>query len=380
MTSSKIARTLALILVVFAIIIAPITPLAQTLEEEKIVVVKTYDLSDPTILSNLTTYTYDKVSNVLQAYDNTTTKIAVDGYLYLSDLNTSDNYVPAIAFDLQAPSLDLNNNEKILYGLLLSNILGSVAIGTVTVNETTGQVLNATFIKVEPYSDNIIVVRTASDVVIYTGIGKFSVPSGKVMIYTESEASIQGISEIELRSLATPPADYQLVRSGSGEATVTISATGTVRVYFDETHSTGDADLFIFDSNNPYFAEASEQWSWSTLLMRCNQFAFADGRPQFVTIEAHGQLKFVVKNYPGSYLGTQPQSWNIAIAVLSSSETPSPTFTIQNEQPSQTQTPSGVDWSRLASYFTGNQTAMTATIVIIIIIVMLLAVILLLRK
>jgi len=325
----------------FAVLVAlslalALVPVTTAQETTKVVVLQQAKFT------NLTSYMYDTGTKALSAVDST--KVSIFDY-QLEDKDATDSYVPAVVLTLGAPSRDLNTNETIVYAWVLSGATGTSAIiAVVDINTTT--VTSIQFYKVSPVSGDVAVFRTSYDIVIEVSNYKLSIPlSGftdpKVMVMTDSSVVVTGLSYLELRALANPPAGYTLVRSGSGESEFTISASGRLSVWFDEEHDTGDVDLFAFDQSHPRYSAVSVSRSWADLVSAVFQdqsratYVFADAGPGTGTITATGTVKFIVKRYSGDATGV---SWRVACRLDTA---PQPT---QTTTPTQTapQTATGV--------------------------------------
>ena len=265
-----------------------------------------------TTFTNMTDYMLDTSANKLDALN--TTYVQVLDY-ELKDLNTSDSYMPVVVMSMDAPTTDLNTNESIEYAYILSSTYGDgLLVGVADVNSTDNSISNLEFYKISPASGDIMIVRTDYDLNIVGDGYKLSIPlanytNPKVLLYTDSQVSVGGISEIELRALRSPPSGYTLLRSGTGETSFTISASGNLHVWFDESHSGGDVDLFIFDSSNSYYSSASTTQSWSWLAVHCSRYLFSDAYPQTTSLTAHNTVKFVVKRFSGN---ANDVTWRIA--------------------------------------------------------------------
>ena len=258
-------------------------------------------------------------------------------------------------------------------------------VGVADVNSTDNSISNLEFYKISPASGDIMIVRTDYDLNIVGDGYKLSIPlanytNPKVLLYTDSQVSVGGISEIELRALRSPPSGYTLLRSGTGETSFTISASGNLHVWFDESHSGGDVDLFIFDSSNSYYSSASTTQSWSWLAVHCSRYLFSDAYPQTTSLTAHNTVKFVVKRFSGN---ANDVTWRIAATLSSSSpstttttQTPSSTSTTTANNPSN---PSNarfsLDWGSIQQALSGgsNTAAYVVIAFIAIVVIILLA-------
>ncbi len=123
--------------------------------------------------------------------------------------------------------------------------------------------------------------------------------------------------DIRMRALSNAPPGYQVIRRGSGDATFTYNLpSGATRVciWFDESHSPGDVDLFVFRSSNAWFNSASHTWSWSTLYWRSDAHIFADFSPQTRCLDNPGsRIKLVVRHFTGT------AQWVVAVRVIGGS-------------------------------------------------------------
>ena len=316
----------ALLVILVASLAIPLIPIAaEGTETEKAVILGTYKLTQ------LSSYMLDTSTNKLLDLNASVVKLAD---YEMQDINTSDSYVPSIVINLSSPTVDLNTNEKIAYMWAFASAAGSIAIGVGNIVNNT--IENATFVKITASGD-VAVYRTNYDVVVVAGNVKFSLPNSDVaIIYTDGTLAVQAINYIELRALSDTPQGYTLIRSGNSETTFTISVTGSVSVWFDEAHGSGDMDLAIFDQSNPSYNDASNSQSWEWLMSHATAFLWSDTHPRATTVEATGALKFVVKRYNGA-----DQDWRVAVRVLSGdtptqtptpSETPAPTPNCETSQ------------------------------------------------
>ena len=294
-----------------AILVATLAIPQAVMAEEKATILGTYKLTE------LSSYLYDSSTGKLEALNASLAKI--QDY-EMSDLDTSDTKYPAVMFNLSAQSLDVNTNETITYAYVFTKLYGSVAIGTAEISNNT--LSNATFIKITGTGEDLAVYRTGLGIEVAYGDMKYVLPQGSVIVYTDENMAVNSVYEIELRALMDVPSGYVLVRNGNSEAEFTVQATGTVSIWFDEEHSGGDVDLFVFDSSNPNYASASPSQSWTWLLTHSDAYIFSDLGPDTEVVSASGTLKFIVKTYTGS-----PPSWRIALQASTPSTTPTPSPT-----------------------------------------------------
>ncbi len=326
--NKRILYTLPLVLALLALAAPLLTGvhIARADDETtKITVLNTYNFTA------LSSYMYNATAGKLEAVNSSYVQVLSDE---IKDLSAGDNIQPAVVLDLSAPTQDLNTNESITYAYLLSGTYGDLVVGVADVNTTDNSVSNLQLVKVSPVSGDVAIVRTSSDITIYANGVKLSIPlanytNPRVLVMTPDDASYLAAStvqEVELRAVRNPPTGFALIRSGSGPAEFTISASGPMRVWFDEAHDSGDADLFIFDSSNPSFSSASTSQSWTWLWTHATAHIYSDFAPETRTITAHGQVKFVVQMFRGNSVS----QWRVAVRLLSSN----------NPQPEPTQTPS----------------------------------------
>ena len=363
-----------LLLALAAGVLGPIHASAEDTGTVKITVLSN------TTFTNMTSYMLDTSANKLDALN--TTYVQVLDY-ELKDLNTSDSYMPVVVMSMDAPTTDLNTNESIEYAYILSSTYGDgLLIGVADVNSTDNSINNQEFYKISPASGDIMIVRTNYDLNIVGDGYKLSIPlanytNPKVLLYTDSSVSVGGISEIELRALRSPPSGYTLLRSGTGETSFTISASGTLHVWFDESHSGGDVDLFAFDSSNPYYSSASTSQTWSWLTAHCSMSIWADAYPQTNSMTAHGTVKFIVKRFTGN---ANDVTWRIAATL--SSDTPSTTTTqtrstttVTDNNPSNSNARFSLDWGNIQQALGGgsNTAAYVVIAFIAIVVIVLLA-------
>lgn len=325
--NKRVLYALPLVLALLALAAPLLTGIqvAKADDETKITVLGTYNFTA------LSSYMYNATAGKLEAVNSSYVQVLSDE---IKDLSAGDNIQPAVVLDLSAPTQDLNTNETITYAYILSGSYGDLVVGVADVNTTDNTVSNLQLVKVSPASGDVAIVRTSSDIVVYANGVKLSIPlanysSPKVLVMTPDEGTYLAantIQEVELRAVRSPPSGYTLIRSGSGPAEFTISANGPLSIWFDEAHDTGDADLFIFDSSNPSFSEASTSQTWTWLWTHATAHIYSDFAPETRTITAHGQVKFVVQMFRGNSVS----QWRVAVRLLSNN----------NPQPEPTQTPS----------------------------------------
>jgi len=339
-----------------AILVASLAIPQAVMAEEKVSIIGTYKLTE------LSSYLYDTANNKLEALNASLAKI--QDY-EMTDLESSDSYVPAIVINLSAQSLDVNTNETITYAYVFTKLYGSVAIGTAEISNNT--LSNATFIKITGTGEDLAVYRTGLGIEVAYGDMKYVLPQGSVIVYTDENMAVNSVMEIELRALMDVPSGYVLVRNGNSEAEFTVQATGVVSIWFDEEHSGGDVDLFVFDSSNPNYASASPSQSWTWLLTHSDAYIFSDLGPDTEVVSASGTLKFIVKTYTGS-----PPSWRIALQASTPSTTPTPTSTPSQITP--TPTPEEEGWlDQLQSVFEGSNTVIIAIAIVLFLVIVLIA-------
>jgi len=306
--SIYVGLVLALITVSVITGLNALTTSADTTSDStvKVTVLGTYNFTA------LNSYMYNESSKVLESVN--TTYVKVEPY-EIQDLSSSDSVEPAVIINLSAPTTDLNTNETIEYAYVLHSSYGNtLIIGVADINSTDNSVANLTYYKISPVSGDIAITRTSYDISIQGNGYKLSIPLSnftdpKILLMTDSDYQLSSIVELELRALTNPPSGYTLIRSGTGPSTFTISASGILYVWFDESHQGGDLDLFVFDQSNSYYNDASNTQTWSWLLTHANAYIFADGMPQTNHIQATGTVKFVVKTYSGN---GNAVSWRVA--------------------------------------------------------------------
>ena len=364
-------------LLLLALAAGVLGPIHASAEDEG--TVKITVLSNTTF-TNMTSYMLDTSANKLDALN--TTYVQVLDY-ELKDLDSSDSYMPVVVVSLDAPTTDLNTNESIEYAYILSSTYGDgLLVGVADVNNTDNSISNLEFYKISPVTGDIMITRTSYDLNIIGDGYKLSIPlsnytNPKVLIYTDSRVSVGGISQVELRGLRTPPDGYTLIRSGTGEAVFTISASGDLHVWFDESHDQGDVDLFVFDSSNQYYSSASTTQDWLWLTAHCSRYLLSDGYPWTSSLTAHGDVKFVVKRFSGN---ANDVSWRIAATLSSSNpsttatQTPSSTSTV-TANPSNSNARFSLDWGSIQQALGGgsNTAAYVVIAFIAIVVIILLA-------
>ena len=233
------------------------------------------------------------------------------------------------------------------------------------VNDT---VSNVTSVKITGTGEDLSVYLTDLGVEAVIGTMKYILPEGDVIIYTDGNAAVNSVLYVELRSLQNVPSGYVLVRNGDSEAEFTVSASGTVSIWFDEEHDTGDVDLFIFDSSNPDYSSASTSQSWFWLATHSDAYIFSDTGPSARTVTASGTLKFIVKTYSG----TAP-SWRVALQA-STSPTPTPTPT-----PTASPTPTPEEEESLLGQIQGAIEGNSSVVLIVLALLLLLIIVLVAR-
>ena len=353
-----------LLLVLIAIAgLGPLQPhLANVNAETKMTIIGVYNFTA------LSSYMYNSTASLLQPVDTSKAIILADE---IKDLAAGDGVNPVILLDLDAPTHDLNNNETIIHAYILSNTYGALVIGVADVNST--NVTNLQFIKVSPVAGDVAVIRTASDITVYANGIKMSIPltnytNPRTLVMVPDEGTYlmaASIQEVELRSVNNPPSGYNLLRTGTGETEFTITATGQLSIWFDESHEPGDIDLFVFDSANSAFSDASTSQSWAWLVAHASTYLFADGGPETRTITSSGQVKFVAK----LYRGTEVSGWRVA-ARLSSDTSPQP----QPSIPEQTTTTSTANPTGLLAQIQGAYEANPVAFIVIVVIAILILV------
>ena len=361
------------VVLAIALAILAVPSIAQEEETVKVTVLET------TKFTNLTAYMYDDANKKL--LDINTTYVEVLDY-ELNDKDSSDSYMPAVVLSLDAPSTDLNTNESIVYAWVLYGSYGdSLLVAVADINSTDNLVINMSYYKVSPVSGDVAIVRTNYDINIQSGEFKLSIPlSGftnpKVIVMTDTYVTVTSLSHLELRALQNPPSGYSLIRSGSGEAEFTISASGTLYIWFDEEHDAGDVDLFAFDRSHPSYSSVSLSNTWSQLVTAYNRdrthaaMIWSDAYPQTGYLTSTSTVKIIVKLYAGNAGGV---SWRVA-ARLASTPSPEQTTTPSQTQPpsqSETSTPSSLSqlWGQVQNILGGQNTSTIIAILLIVFII-----------
>ena len=331
--------------------------------------------------ANMTSYMLDTSTGKLSPINTSYVQVLSNS---LKDLDANDNYVPVVVLNLSAPSVDLNNNQTVTYAYILSRVFGrGLVIGVADINSTDNSLSNISYYKVSPVTGDVAIIRTSYDIEVQGDGYKLSIPianysSPKVLLYTDSQVLVGGVSYVELRSLRNPPSGYTLIRNGNGPAEFTISASGTLHIWFDESHDQGDVDLFVFDSSNSHYSEASTQRTWMWLQTYATASLWADAYPQTNEITAHGTVKFIVQRFSGN---ANSVSWRVA-ATISNTDNSGTTTTTQQPSPGTTtvtgNNPLNLDLNGIGSALRGGNSA--AVVYVIIVFFAVLAVILLARK
>ena len=368
----NISKTILVALVLTTMVLAA-PSLAQEEETIKTTVLGTYSFTD------LDNYMLNSTTNKLEPVDTSKVEILSDT---IKDLAADDDVKPAVLLSIDEPTTDLNTNESIVYAWFLTSVYGDAIIIAVSdINSTTSEVINMQFYKISPVSGDIMITRTNYDVVIEGSSGfKLSIPlenftDPKVLIMTDASVTVSSLNYIELRALREPPSGFTLVRNGEGESTFTVSASGTLYVWFDETHQGGDVDLFIFDIQNPYYNQASHTQSWSWLVARCDQRVFADSIPYSRPLEAHGTVKFVVKGYRNP----SAVSWRIAVRLSNPTTPTQPPSTTSPSTTATTPTTTASGIGLLASIQSALSNNTTMIVIAAVIIALMIAIIALRR-
>ena len=270
-------------------------------------------------LTQLSYYMYDSVHKKLEPVNSSYVQV-LDAELR----SLSSGYQPAIVLNLDAPTVD-PTGMRIEYAYLLHGVYGSLAVAVASVGAN-NTVASIKYVKVSPAHGDVAIVRTAYDIVVEGPGYKLSIPltnvsNPKVLLMTDSRLSVGSIAYVELRALRNPPPGFTLIRSGSGESQFTISANGQLSIWFDETHQGGDLDCFVFDSSNPYFAQASTSQTWGWLSSHATTFLWSDFAPESRTITAHGTVKIIIKRFAGNANAVQ---WRVAAHLLSGSPSQQP--------------------------------------------------------
>ena len=299
-------RALALVLALLLVVgvgIGVVSPLVVHAEEEtvKITIVGNYTLNQ------LDAMIYNATSGKLEALDTSKISLSADT---VKDL-AQDNAQAAIILNLSAPVFDVNSNETVVQVFYMDGVYAdTLIIAVADVNDTTGAVSNMHYYKISPATGGLAIARLDGDVVAYANGMKFEIPlSGysnpKIMLMLEDGTgtylTASQVQLLELRAIRTPPPGYTLLRNhATGETAFTVQATGTVSIWFDESHQGGnDVDLFIFDSSDRDYSNATTQQTWGWLYSHATRVVFADTSPETVSMNAHGSIKFVVKAFQG---------------------------------------------------------------------------------
>jgi len=365
-------RSLAAPLLVLALVLA-VPAVAQ--ETTKVVVLRTEKFT------TLSYYMYHATAKTLTPVNVN----YVEVYDYeLRDKVRDDAYLPCVVLEVDPPTKDASTNEVVVHAWILAKAVGEAL--TVAVADVSGStVTTIRSYTVSPVNGDVAIVRTGYDVVIYSTNLKLSVPlSGianpKVMVMTStSSLVVDSLVYVQLRSLADPPPGYTLVRSGMGEQVFTISASGRLYVWFDESHDNGDLDLFVFDQSHPRYATVSLSSSWSELVSAVSQdaaratYVFADSGPGAGYVTASGTVKLIVKLYSGNADAVQ---WRVA-SRLEASPQPPGTSTQTSPTPTPTPTP-GTATGLLGTI--GSALSNQSTVLVVLGILLLLVLVLALRK
>jgi len=104
---------------------------------------------------------------------------------------------------------------------------------------------------------------------------------------------------------------------GPLKKTIEVEVHGYIHVRFWDRHTGGDATLFVFKDNNPYYILASHSMSWEWLARHCDTALDADNvfHYQDIHLVHSGKVKLIVKFYSGS------TSWAIGYDVENISAT-----------------------------------------------------------
>ena len=363
MVRGRVLAVAAIAIVAVVMAALPAT-LAQEAADEyvKVTVLDVIDLSNYS-----DKYMYNETAAKLEAVNTSYVEI-LSGTL--KDLSASDSLQPAVVLSLDAPTSDLNTNETIVYAYSILNAYGTLVVGVADINSTDNSVINLTYYKVSPVSGDVGIVRTGYDIVVEANGIKLSIPlenysNPKVLLMTDDELTFQSINHLELRALTNPPSGYTLIRSGTGEAEFSISASGSLSIWFDEEHDVGDIDLFIYDSSNSYYSQASLSQSWTWLLSHRTACIFADGYPTSTSVTASGTVKFIVKKYTGNVAGV---SWRVACRLSSSTTTqpqPPSTATTTSEEPNTSSNSLQALWGQIQSALSGSNTVYVLIAVVV---------------
>lgn len=359
------------------------SPLAHALvtdEQVKITVLGNYTLNQ------LDARIYNTTSQKLVTLDTTKVSLTADT---IQDLATDGLQAVLLLTNLSAPTVDINTNETVITAYDLSGIYAdSLVVAVADVNDTTGAVSNMQYYKITPASGEIVIARTSSDIIVYTssgaklsmGIANLSSPHVMLMLDDGQGQYLtaSNVQLLELRAVRNPPSGFTLLRNqATGEAEFTVQASGPVTIWFDESHQGGDVDLFIFDSSNSNFASAGTSQTWSWLLSHSTRHIFADLSPSTASLNANGQLKFVVKRYSGNAASV---TWSVAIRLDSSNTNPGTTTTTQPSNNQTNTTTSG--WGDYLAGLTGafEGSGNSALIVIVVVVILLILAIVLRRR
>jgi len=365
-----VLRSLAVVLLVLALVLAVPTAVAQE-AGTKVVVLRTEKFT------TLSYYMYHAGTKALTPVNVN----YVEVYDYeLRDKVRDDAYLPCVVLEVDPPTKDASTNEVVVHAWVLAKAVGEAL--TVAVADVSGStVTTIRSYTVSPVNGDVAIVRTGYDVVVYSSNLKLSVPlSGianpKVMVMTSSLV-VDSLVYVQLRSLADPPPGYTLIRSGMGEQVFTISASGRMYVWFDESHEGGDLDLFVFDQSHPRYNAVSLSSSWADLVFAVSQdatratYIFADSGPGAGYITASGTVKLIVKLYSGNADAVQ---WRVASRLEAGTQPPgTPT------QPPPTPTPTPGTATGLLGTI-GAALSNQSTVLVVLGILLLLVLVLALRK
>jgi len=114
------------VLVLTALALLLLAPVAAA-EDARMRVISTYDFSNQATLEQLNYMLLDLANGKLLPWSSEKGEIRLAGYLELRDA-ASDNVVPVLVLDIDAPSVDLSNGEKIVYAYVLGDVY-ELAIG-----------------------------------------------------------------------------------------------------------------------------------------------------------------------------------------------------------------------------------------------------------
>ena len=307
-------RKVVLNAIVLALILAVLIAAAPIAAQEKLDVERVFTFDSIADVDAFQKLMLNTTSNTIEAGSATYVSFTVeDGRLKIEDLGT-DNILPV---------LGLPRNDKIY---IVKYAEGDFYVLVLDWNSTDGTYSELLSVHISPAAPEVAIYPLSAKgiTIIYYANLKFEVNGTGNLIAIKPAAEGSTIYVDEVVECAIPAevmsAPFQgTTVSGSDERTIEVEVDGTLRVWFYDAHSGGDADLFIFKDTNSQYSRASHTQSWHWLSAYCNGVLLADSTAGEMTIHHSGKVKLIVKFYSGS------TSWEIVYTQEEISQPPTAT-------------------------------------------------------